>query len=260
MSANGLKLNADKTDLIWTGTRHGVACLSDGGPALTLGDDTVDGASAVRVLGVTITPDLMLDRHVSTVSAKCFFQLRQLRRVRRSLDVESTKTLVHAFVTSRVDYCSVLLAKAPKTWTNKLQRVMNAAARVITNTRKYDRGLTRILHDDLHWLDVTKRIDFRLCVTVYKCLRGLAPPYLTQLCMPVSGIPARSCLRSATSGMLDKPDLKLSTYGRRAFSYAGPTAWNALPVSLRTSTATIDTFKRHLKTHFFDEQTEHRAH
>ena len=62
---------------------------------------TLKGADVVRVLGVLFTPDLALDRHVTTVSAKCFFHLRQLRRVRRSLDRESTATLVHAFVTSR---------------------------------------------------------------------------------------------------------------------------------------------------------------
>ena len=56
----------------------------------------------MRVLGVLFTPDLALDKHMSAVSAKCFYQLRQLRRVRRSLDTESTKILVHAFVTSRI--------------------------------------------------------------------------------------------------------------------------------------------------------------
>ena len=81
----------------------------------------------------------------SAVSAKCLYQLRQLRRVRRSLDTDSAKILVHAFVTSRIDYCNRLLANAPSIWTDKLQRVLNAAARVITNTRKFDRGLTSIL-------------------------------------------------------------------------------------------------------------------
>ena len=57
--------------------------------------------------------DLSLDKHVSNVCATCFYWLRQLRRIRRSLDTESTKSLVHAFVTSRVDYCNSVLAGAP---------------------------------------------------------------------------------------------------------------------------------------------------
>jgi len=152
MTANRLKLNADKTELIWAGTRHSVDSVLYGrGVALTLGVETVDVADAVRVLGVLFTPDLALDKHTSAVSAKCFYQLCQLRRVRRSLDTDSAKILVHAFVTSRIDYCNGLLANVPSIWTNNLQRVLNAAARVITNTRKFDRGLTSILHDDLHW-------------------------------------------------------------------------------------------------------------
>jgi len=248
MSANRLKLNPDKTELIWTGTRHRVNSLPGSGPTLLLGSASVDVASAVRLLGVTLTPDLWLDRHVSTVSANCFFQLRQLRRVRRSLDIESTKTLIHAFVTSRVDYCNCLLANAPKTWTDKLQRVMNAAARIITNTQKFDRGLTDILHNELHWLDVPQRIKYRLCVTVYRCLHGFAPPYLAELCQPVAEVEARSHLRSAADGKLVKPNCNLATYGKRAFSYAGPSEWNCLKKNLRISSLSYNTFKRQLKT------------
>ena len=60
---------------------------------------------------------------------------------------------IHAFVTSRIDYCNVVLAESPRATTDKLQRVMNVAARVITNTQKYDSGLSLLLHEELHWLD-----------------------------------------------------------------------------------------------------------
>jgi len=75
--------------------------------------------------------------------------------------------LVHAFVTSRIDYCNGLLAGAPKVVTDKLQRVMNAAARIVTNTMKFDHGLMHVRHDILHWLDVPERVTFKLCMTVY---------------------------------------------------------------------------------------------
>ena len=153
------------------GTRHSVDSLLHGhGPALTLGVETVDVADAVRVLGVLFTPDLALDKHTSAVSAKCFYQL-----LRRSLDTDSAKILVHTFMTSQIDYCNGLLANMPSIWTEKLQRVLNAAARMITNTRKFDRGLTSILHDDLHWLDLPRCVLFKICVTVYKSLHGMAP-------------------------------------------------------------------------------------
>ena len=72
--------------------------------ASSIETDTVAVADAVRVLGVLITPDLSLEKHATSVSTKCFHQLRQLRRVRRSLERDSAATLVHAFVTIHIDY------------------------------------------------------------------------------------------------------------------------------------------------------------
>jgi len=100
MSANRLKPNADKTELLWAGSKYSRlwaarACHY----RLT---DTVTASNHVRVLSVTFSADLSLDKYVSSICAWCFFWLRQLRR---SLDDESMKTLVHTFVTARVDYC-----------------------------------------------------------------------------------------------------------------------------------------------------------
>jgi len=64
-----------------------------------------------------------------------------------------------------MDYCNTVLAGALRTVTDKLQRVLNDAARVITGTRKFDRGLGQILHDQLHWLDVPDRVFFELAMT-----------------------------------------------------------------------------------------------
>ena len=122
--------------------------------------------------------------------------------MRRSLDRETAATLVHAFVTSRIDYYNALLANAPRTTTDKLQRVLNAAARVTTGTRKFDWGLMHILHDKLHWLDVPQPVTFKLCMTVYKSLHGLAPQYLSELCVPVADVAGRRQLRSVSRGLI----------------------------------------------------------
>ena len=140
-----------------------------------------------------------------------------------------------SFVSNWVDYCNCLMVGAPKKWTEKLHQVMNAATRILTQTKKYDTGLTRILHDELHWLDVSERIQFKLCIHVYKCLHVIAPKYIMDLCRPVSAIEGRSHLRSVARGQLDVPLPKLSTYGRRTFSYAGQSAWNTLPNYLKTA-------------------------
>jgi len=80
----------------------------------------------------------------------------------------------------------------------------------------------------------------------------MAPGYLSALCQPVSSVPGRRhVLRSAGRGELDFPRVNLSTYGERAFAYAGPTSWNSLPDNLNNVNLSFQTFKRHLKTFFF---------
>jgi len=77
-------------------------------PSLQLGGAIIAPSQHVRVLGVIFSADLSLEKHVSNISTTCFHNLRRLRHIRRSLTSEFATTLVHAFVTSRVDYCNVV--------------------------------------------------------------------------------------------------------------------------------------------------------
>jgi len=87
-------------------------------------------------------------------------------------------------------------------------------------------SLGQLLHDQLHWLDVHDRVLFKLAVTVHQYLNVRAPPYLSEHCIPVSSADTRRHLRSANHHLLAIPRFQLNTYGRRAFSVAGPSAWN----------------------------------
>ena len=71
-------------------------------------------------------------------------------------------TLVHAFVTSRVNYCNSVFFTAPMKIMDKLQHVQNVAARLVTGTRKCERGLSRLMHDDLHWLVIPQQVQYKL--------------------------------------------------------------------------------------------------
>ena len=114
---------------------------------------------------------------------------------------------------------------APKTVTNKLQRVLNTAARVVSVSWKFDRSLTQLIHAELHhWLDVPEHFMYKLGMITRRCLNGTAPPYLAAHCVPVSVTSSRQHLRAAASHQLVVPSCWLS-YGRQAFSVAGPTAW-----------------------------------
>jgi len=155
MAANRLKLKAEKTELIWAGSRCSAeAQLGSSRLSVRFGTEVISASDHVRVLGVTISSDLSLGKHVANVCSSGFYWLHQLRRVRRSLDTDSIKTLVHAFAVSRVDYCNAVFAGSPRYITDKLQCVLNAAACLVTGTRKFDHGLSHLLHGELHWLDV----------------------------------------------------------------------------------------------------------
>ena len=159
--------------------------------------------------------------------------------------------LVHAFVTSRLDYCKAILAGASTSTTDKLQRVMNAAAGVVSDTPKYDRGLTDLLHDDLHWLDVPERVQYKLCSTVHRCLQHKAAQYVKDCCIHTSDIARRQYLRSAGCHQLLVSRHRRSMFGRRAFSVAGPAPWNSLPDYLRDPTRSVDSYRPDLKTFLF---------
>ena len=135
--------------------------------------------------------------------------------------------------------------------TDKLQRFLNATARVVTNTGEFEHGLSQLMYHKLHWLVLTECIKFRLGVTVFKSLHGLAPRYLTDLSKPVATSAERSRLRSAASGTSCVPRAKLATYGTRASAVAGPSFWNTLPDYLRNPALKLPVFKQQLKTLLF---------
>ena len=110
-----------------------------------------------------------------------------------------------------------MLAGSFKATTDRLQRVLNAAARIVSGTHKFDRGLTYLLHSVLHWLDVPQHIQLKLGVTVHRCLQGNAPQYLMDCCKSTTYVDSRQRLRSASRHQLIVPICHPTKFGRRAF-------------------------------------------
>ena len=209
----------------------------------------VSCSSTVSDLGALIDSQLSMSDHVASVCRSCYFQLRQLRQISGSLTSDAIMTLVHAFISSRLDYCNSLLVGVSDGVLTKLQSIQNAAARMVTGTRKYDH-ITPILRE-LHWLPVRMRITYKVAMLVYKCLRGLAPPYLAEFCRPVSTVSGRQHLRSAAAGVLFVPRTK-TAIGRRSFSVCGPVTWNSLPTELRLLELSAASFAKRLKSYLFN--------
>ena len=231
MSSNRLKLNASKTEFIWIGTRRQLSKVEE--EALMVGGQSVMPMVKVRDLSVFIDRELTMEAHVSITVRGCMYQLHQLRSVKRSLTLDSRRALATAFVASRIDYCNGVLYGVAKGEVQRLQMVLNAAARLVVGTGKFSH-VTPILRDVLLWLPVQHRISYKIAVLARDCIHGIGPAYFGDVCAPVTAAPGRANLRSATRGDLVIPQTR-TKLGERSFRVSAPTVWNSLPDSLRHS-------------------------
>ena len=94
---------------------------------------------------------------------------------------------------SRLDYCNSVLHSLPWSRLQLLQSVLNSAARLIRGLGRFDH-ITPVLID-LHWLPYPQRISYKICLLMFKCLKGLAPAYLSDLCVGTAAVVGRSGLR-----------------------------------------------------------------
>ena len=147
--------------------------------------------------------------------------------------------LVSAFIISRLDYGNATLSGFPQSTLAPLQRVLNAAARLVCYLRPREHVTSALI--GLHWLPVAARIEFKICVLAYQSLNSTAPAYLSDMLQPVSSL-QRQTLRSATNSELFVPRTRLRV-GERAFSSSAPRLWNTLPTYIKRA-ATLLTFKK----------------
>ena len=224
MRSNRLQLNTEKTEVLWcssTRRQHQIPATP-----LVVGSDAVIPVHSVRNLGIYIDSDISMKTHIAKTTSSCFAVLRQIRSIRRSVSRPVLLSLIVSLVLSRLDYGSATLAGLPSQQTDRLQSVLNAAARVVFSARKYDR-ITPLLRE-LHWLRVPERIAFRLAVIVYRCLNGQAPQYMINEFRSVADMESRRRLRSASTAALIVPQTEHVTIGDRAFPVAAARIWNSL--------------------------------
>jgi len=210
------------------------------------GAEIEPSSPTVRNLGITMAADLSLDAHVSSLSRVCFAQLRNISRIKRYLDQATLEKVVHTFVTSKLDYCNSLLLGAPTKVMARVQRIQNAAARLVTGTPIHDH-ITPVLRE-LHWLPVEKRVMYKVLLLVFKIIHRTSPSYLNVLttrdailCRP---------LRQSNSNMLNVAFTSSSFVYNRSFTFAAPRIWNTLPLYLRCCDD-LNVFKARLKTFLF---------
>ena len=244
MSTNFLRLNHTKTEVLVISSRY---CKQRPHQSLAVGNDSLVAPSAtVKDLGAYLSSDMSTDKQISTTCRTIWLNLRNIKKIRHFLTYEAAHAAVRALALPRLDFHNGLLYGAPDYQIKRLQRVQNAAARLVVGA-DYGCHVTPILKS-LHWLPVHSRIQYKLCLLTYQALNGKGPWYLQELLQ--SHRPTRALRSSSNKCTLAVPRTRTVTYGDRAFTTAAPKLWNSLPESLKCSSSEA-VFRRDLKTYLF---------
>ena len=244
---NKLKLNADKTELIVLSSKRQDISVDD----ILIGDALVHPSHSIRNLGVMFDNNLSMNSHITKVCSVAYFHLRNISRIRNILTLDAAKALTHAYVTSRLDYCNSVLSGVSQSAIEKLQRVQNMSAKMVTKTRKFDH-VTPLLKS-LHWLPVKYRIQYKVLLFTFRAIQGTAPTYISEM---ISVHQPRRQLRNSNTKMLEVPKTRLKSAGDRTFAYQSALLWNLLPSNIR-DIHTLSAFKAKLKTHLYLQAFNH---
>ena len=247
MNFQSLKINPDKTEilLLFPKSMENEVIIKGTiiGP-----QQCIRFSDVVKNVGVWIDKHLDMSDHVNKIVAHSYKILKDIGSVRSMLTQDHTETLVHAVISSRLDYCNTLFYNMSRENTNKLQKVQNAAARIVVRKRKRQSISGSIR--ELHWLRVESRIIFKILLLVYKGIRGTSSKNL-QLDFKTHNCRPEDFLMLKTSFCKTK-------YGKRMFKYHAPRLWNALPLHIRTEEK-IDSFKKMVKTLLFKDTDSFKA-
>lgn len=242
MTSNHLKLNEDKTEYLIIAKKSTLKRIKN--TEINVGPAKIISSKMVKNIGGFLDQNMSMEEQVKNTIRTCYSQLRQIAHIRPSLTKDATKILINTTITSRMDFLNSLLYGVPKAIIEKMQLVQNNAARLIFRKKRSDH-VTSLLQE-LHWLPIEFRINYKINLLTFKSLQGYAPKYLQELLIPYR--PNRS-LRSASKGLLMEHSTK-TKHGDRSYRACAPKMWNTLPEDVKCA-KDMDSFKRKLKTYYF---------
>ena len=175
MNSNKLLLNPSKTEFLLIGTKQQRLKFSQL-TTLSLGNDIIPVSSSARNIGFIFDSDMSFTDQINSLSKSCHFHIRDIRRIRHLRPLSAATALANSLVSSKLDYCNSLYNGISQANLNKIQRIQNTLARVVTKTLKFEH-ITPILKK-LRWLPIKQRIDYKLCLLTFKTLQIQQPTYL----------------------------------------------------------------------------------
>ena len=236
MNDHFLKLNPGKTEIIFLCPPHLESVSKLNG--VFVDNQCIRFSDKVELLGVHIDKSLSFEYHVSQLLSSCHYHLNNIAKIKRYLTRSETEKVVHASISSKLDYSNSVLYGINGSLSSKLQSIQNRAARIVL-----DLSPRRLVNDemlaDLHWLKLDQRIVFQILLMTHKFFMNTAPTYVADKVFVID------------------PDERLlnviyldTRHGRRSFSFCAPRYWNCLPKEIRTLDNTVK-FKTCIKTVLF---------
>ena len=245
-----LKLNESKTDILLVKGGLRVNIETEFG-ILELGNLQLHPSPSVKNLGITFDSSLDFKYHINSLVKTCNYHIRNLYAVRKYLNKETLIGLVHSLILSHVDYCNSLFLGLPNYLLKKIQTILNKCARLIfllpprTPTTRY--------LIELHWLPIRARIEFKICLIVYKAITFKQPKYIVDLISSPENETSMSLRSSDDPYRLYEPRaVNERAFADRSFAYVAPRLYNKLPVEVKQQTTT-EGFKACLKSFLFTQ-------
>ena len=250
MSRRKLKLNEGKTDILLIRGSLRSDLETEFG-ALDLGGFGLYPGTSAKNLGVVFDPRLNFTYHINSLVKNCNYHIRNLYAVKRYLSKDIINSLVHSLIVSRIDYCNSLFLGLPNYLLKKIQSIINKCARLIFSLPP--RTPTTPYLIELHWLPVRARVEFKVCLIVYKALKFNKPRYIVDLLSRSTNTISVALSSSDDPYRLYEPRaVRESLFAERSFSYAAPRLYNKLPILVREQSS-VQSFKTHLKTFLFSQ-------
>ena len=226
LDENKLSLNVAKTQSILIGSRYRIRAVEQPDnqkPSLHIGDEAISIITSTKYLGVQVDQFLNWDEHLVTVTKKVSRGLGMLRYAKRYLPLVTVQAMYKSLIEPHFRYCCPVWGAAGITALQKLQKLQNRAARIVTNS-PYD-AHSEPLIQKLGWPTIKQLIESETAKVVYKALHNEAPDYLKGLFHRLSDTQSRVLRNSNTD--LRIPLFKTSS-GQKSFEFRGARIWNNL--------------------------------
>lgn len=227
LSANRLTLNQSKTEFMLIGSYQRINTFQST-PSLVIDNVPIRQVTHTKSLGIHIDENLAWNVQIAKLSKKVASGIGALKRIKPFVPHSTLKLIYNCLVQPHFDYCSVVWDTCGSSLADKLQKLQNRAARVLTSSN-YDTN-AEYLFEKLGWKNLAFQRRIAKAIMMYKSLNGLAPDYLSEMFVDRSRV-TNYTLRD-TSGKLAVPQPR-TNFLKNSFSYSGAVLWNSLPNELR---------------------------